>query len=147
MALSIGSKIGIGIVVAGALSYLAFSDPGEGVLEYVYAEKVVATPDKYTGRTIQVHGTVVDGSISKKKGSTGDYRFVIESQGERLAVHFTNIPPDTFQEGGEVVLTGRLSDGGDLFESDEMSAKCPSKYEEEDAVRQGPPAGPEPRPS
>ncbi|MEM6289644.1 MAG: cytochrome c maturation protein CcmE [Myxococcota bacterium] len=144
MALSLGSKIGIGLVVAGAVGYLVFSDPGEGVLEYVYAEKVVATPDKYKGRTIQVHGTVVDGSIKKKKGSTGDYRFIIESQGERLAVHFTNIPPDTFQEGGEVVLTGRLSDGGDLFESDEMSAKCPSKYEEEDSVRQDPAGGPAP---
>jgi len=131
MALSLGSKIGIGIVVAGAIGYLALSDPGEGVLEYVYAEKVVATPDKYVGRTIQVHGKVVEGSISKKKGTTGDYRFTIESAGERLDVHFTNIPPDTFQEGGEVVLTGRINEAGDLFESDEMSAKCPSKYEEE----------------
>ena len=131
MALSLGSKIGIGIVVAGAIGYLALSDPGEGVLEYVYAEKVVATPDEYVGRTIQVHGKVVEGSISKKKGTTGDYRFTIESAGERLDVHFTNIPPDTFQEGGEVVLTGRINEAGDLFESDEMSAKCPSKYEEE----------------
>jgi len=45
-------------------------------------------------------------------------------------VHFTNIPPDTFQEEGEVVLTGKLNAEG-VFESDEMSAKCPSKYEEE----------------
>jgi cytochrome c-type biogenesis protein CcmE len=141
MALSLGSKIGIGVVVAGAIGYLVFSDPGEGVLEYVYAEKVVATPQKYQGRTIQVHGTVVEGTISKKKGSTGDYRFTIESAGERLNVHFTNIPPDTFQEGGEVVLTGRINDEGDLFESDEMSAKCPSKYEEEDSVKQDGPAG------
>lgn len=131
MALSLGSKVGIGLVVAGAIGYLVMSDPGEGVLEYVYAEKVVATPEKYQGRTIQVHGKVVAGTISKKKGTTGDYRFTIESAGERLDVHFTNIPPDTFQEGGEVVLTGRINEAGDLFESEEMSAKCPSKYEEE----------------
>ncbi|MCR9163404.1 MAG: cytochrome c maturation protein CcmE [Nannocystaceae bacterium] len=136
MALNLGSKIGIGVVIAGAVGYLVFSDPGEGVLEYVYAEKVVATPQKYQGRTIQVHGNVVEGSISKKKGTTGDYRFTIESAGERLDVHFTNIPPDTFQEGGEVVLTGRLNEAGTLFESDEMSAKCPSKYEEEESVKQ-----------
>ena len=36
---------------------------------------------------------------------------------------------DTFAEGGEVVLTGTLQDG--RFESDEMAAKCPSKYEEQ----------------
>ncbi len=31
-------------------------------------------------------------------------------------------------EGGEVILTGRLENG--RFESEEMAAKCPSKYEE-----------------
>ena len=131
MALSLGSKIGIGVVVLGAVGYLVVSDPGESVLAYVHAENVVAMPEKYQGRTIQVYGKVVAGTISKKKGGSGDYRFTIESGGERLDVHFTNIPPDTFQEGGEVILTGRLNDDGDLFESEEMSAKCPSKYEEE----------------
>jgi cytochrome c-type biogenesis protein CcmE len=136
MALHTATKIGLGLVVAGAVTYIVLSDPGEGVLEYVYVDKVVATPDKYAGRTIKVHGTVVEGTVVKKKGSTGDYRFVIDHQGQRLDVHFTDIPPDTFQEGGEVVLTGRLAEGGTLFESNEMSAKCPSKYEEEQAVQQ-----------
>lgn len=138
MALPIAAKIGIAAALAGAIGYLVLSDSGEGVLEYVYAEKVVATPEKYAGRTIQVHGTVVEGTIKQRKGTTGDYRFTIESKGERLDVHFTNIPPDTFQEGGEVVLTGTLTEGGAMFESDEMSAKCPSKYEEEQSVKQEP---------
>lgn len=137
MALNAASKIGLGVVLAGAVGFLVFSDTGEGVLEYVYVDKVVASPDKYAGRTIKVHGTVVEGSIKKKKGTTGDYHFVIQHEGGRLPVHFTNIPPDTFQEGGEVILTGRLDAEGRLFESDEMSAKCPSKYEEEQAVQQG----------
>lgn len=137
MALGFGTRIGIGVVLAGAIGYLVVSDTGEGVLEYVYVDKVVQDPTRYAERTIKVHGIVVDGSIKKKKGTTGDYQFVVEHKGQRLPVHFTNIPPDTFQEGGEVVLTGRLVDGGRLFESDEMSAKCPSKYEEEAAVEVG----------
>jgi cytochrome c-type biogenesis protein CcmE len=136
MALNTATKIGLAVVIAGAVAYIVVSDPGEGVLEYVYVDKVVATPAKYEGRTIKVHGTVVDGTVVKKKGTTGDYRFVIENEGQRLAVHFSDIPPDTFQEGGEVVLTGRLTESGTLFESNEMSAKCPSKYEEEQAVQQ-----------
>lgn len=135
MALGIGTRIGMGVVLAGAIGYLVVSDTGEGVLEYVYVDKVVQDPAKYAERTIKVHGIVVEGSIKRKKGTTGDYQFVIEHQGQRMPVHFTNIPPDTFQEGGEVVLTGRLTDDGRLFESDEMSAKCPSKYEEEAAVK------------
>ncbi len=134
MALSTTTKIGLGVVVAGALAFLVLSDTGEGVLEYMYVDKVVDTPDRYKGRTIKVHGTVVEGSIQKKKGDDGDFRFVIQHEGKTLAVHYTNIPPDTFQEGGEVILTGRLDDNGTMFESDEMSAKCPSKYEEQQAI-------------
>lgn len=132
MALSTSSKVGLGIVLAGALGFLVLSDTGEGVLEYVYVDKVVDTPDKYEGRTIKVHGIVVKGTIKKAKGTTGDYRFTVEHEGRRLDVHYTDIPPDTFQEEGEVILTGRLV--GDTFESDDMSAKCPSKYEEQQGV-------------
>jgi cytochrome c-type biogenesis protein CcmE len=131
MALPLATKAVLGLAVAGAIAFLVLSDDGEGVLEYVYADKVVQSPDEYTGRTIKVHGTVVPGTIRQKVGSSGDYTFEIESEGERMAVHFTNMVPDTFAEGGEVVLTGQLATAGGTFESDEMAAKCPSKYEEE----------------
>ena len=131
MALPFATKAILALAVAGAVSYLVLADDGDGVLEYVYAEKVVASPAEYSGRTIKVHGTVVPGTIRQKIGSSGDYTFEIESEGQRLAVHFTNMVPDTFAEGGEVVLTGRLTEDGSRFDSDEMAAKCPSKYEEE----------------
>jgi cytochrome c-type biogenesis protein CcmE len=135
MALSTGTRIGLGLIVAGSIAFLVLSDTGEGVLEYVYVDKVMEEPARYSGRTLKVHGIVVEGSIKKKKGSQGDFTFVVEHGGHRMPVHYTNIPPDTFQEGGEVVLTGRLNSAGDLFESDEMSAKCPSKYEEQQKVQ------------
>jgi cytochrome c-type biogenesis protein CcmE len=135
MALGTGTKIGLGILFAGAVAVMVALDPGEGVLEYLYVDQVVdklaQDPNHFAGRTIKVHGTVVEGSIKQKKGTTGDYRFVVEHAGRRIDVHFTNIPPDTFQEGGEVVLVGHFDAGGKLFESDDMNAKCPSKYENE----------------
>lgn len=136
MALNTATKFGLGAVLAGAIGFLVFSDTGEGVLEYVYVDKMMSDVEHYTGRTIKVHGTVVEGTVTKKKGESGDYHFVIHHGGKQLAVHFTNIPPDTFQEGGEVILTGRYNPAGAVFESDEMSAKCPSKYEEEQIVQQ-----------
>ncbi|MBC8071918.1 MAG: cytochrome c maturation protein CcmE [Deltaproteobacteria bacterium] len=129
MALTLGTKLGIGVVLAGAIGYLVVSDTGEGVLEYLYVDKLMSDVQKYEHRTLKVHGIVVKGSIQRKKGETGDMKFVVEYGGQRLPVHYTNDPPDTFQEEGEVVLTGQLVEG--TFESDEMSAKCPSKYEEE----------------
>ncbi len=137
MALSLAAKVGLGVVITASLGYLVLSDTGEGVLEYMYVDKLMSDVPKYENRTLKVHGQVVKGSIQRKKGTTGDLKFIIEcppvdecvDKQQRLAVHFTNDPPDTFQEEGEVVLTGQLKDG--VFESDEMSAKCPSKYEEE----------------
>ena len=134
MALGTGTKIGLGVVVAGAIAVLVALDPGEGVLEYLYVDQVVAkmqeSPSHFAGRTIKVHGTVVEGSVVQSK-KTGDYKFKVEHAGQRIDVHYTNIPPDTFQEGGEVVLVGSFDGEGKVFESEDMSAKCPSKYENE----------------
>lgn len=134
MALGTGTKIGLGVVIAGAIAVMVALDPGEGVLEYLYVEQVVEkmaeNPGHFDGRTIKVHGTVVKGSIKKSK-QTGDYHFAVEHGGQSLDVIFTNIPPDTFQEEGEVVLIGNFDESGKTFVSDDMNAKCPSKYENE----------------
>jgi cytochrome c-type biogenesis protein CcmE len=128
MALPFTTQVGLGLVLAGAAFFVFRTGGTEGVLEYVYVDKVVAQADEYTGRTIKVHGTVVPGTVRQKVGAAGDYTFEIEKEGKRMPVHFTNMVPDTFAEGGEVVLTGELVAG--RFESEEMAAKCPSKYEE-----------------
>src|SRR5688500_4760842 len=98
MALTLGTKLGIGVVLAGALGYLVLSDTGESVLEYVYVDKLMSDGPKCEKRTLKVHGIVVKGSIQRKKGETGDMKFVVEYGGQRLPVHYTNDPPDTFQE-------------------------------------------------
>ena len=129
MALPVSSKIIIGLIVGGGVLALVMMDNGDGLTEYVYVDKVVDNIAVYSGgKTIKVHGTVVPGTVRQKKNEAGDYTFDIQHEGRRLPVHFTNMVPDTFAEGGEVILTGELVNG--RFESEEMAAKCPSKYEE-----------------
>jgi len=130
MALSTASRLGIGIISLSAVAFLVLSSPDEGVLEYVYADTVVETPEKFMDREFKVHGNVVEDSL-RQNPDTGEYHFVIEYKGKRLKVVYDDLLPDTFAEGGEVVLTGRLDPGGGTVRSSEMSAKCPSKYEEE----------------
>jgi cytochrome c-type biogenesis protein CcmE len=130
MALSKTSMFVIGGLLCAATAVLIFSAPDEGMLDYIYVDKVVDSPGEYEGRDIQIHGLVVADSLSQDERN-GDYHFVVESKGRKLAVVFDGQLPDTFAEGGEVVATGRLDDGGHVFRSSEMSAKCPSKYEEE----------------
>ena len=145
MANNTAIQIGLGVVLVGAVAAFILwptSDgEAEGVLEYAYVEEVVSQPELYADREFKVHGIVLPGTVRQKKNTSGDYRFEIEHQGERLKVHYTDMVPDTFAEGGEVVLTGRLNEAGDTVESSEMSAKCPSKYEEEPGGGMG--AGPQ----
>ncbi|NVB36515.1 cytochrome c maturation protein CcmE [Pseudenhygromyxa sp. WMMC2535] len=129
MALSKTTQFAIGGVVLTAVAFLVLSSPEEGVLEYVYVDKVVASPGDYDGREFKVHGNVVEDSL--RQAENGDYLFVIEYKGERLKVVYDDLLPDTFMEGGEVVLTGNLDEDGTTLRSSEMTAKCPSKYEEE----------------
>ncbi len=131
MALPTSSKLIIAGVIAGGALLIALSKPGDGVLEYVYVDHLMQNTAKFEDRVFKVHGTVVEGSVKQKIGEAGDYTFEITRNGEKLAVHYTNMVPDTFAEGGEVVLTGKLGASG-VFESTEMAAKCPSKYEEQE---------------
>jgi cytochrome c-type biogenesis protein CcmE len=130
MALTKGTQIGIGAAILGAVAFLVLSAPDEGVLEYVYVDKVVDAPQDFVGRDFKVHGIVVEGSLRQDQDD-GEYHFVIEFKGKRLDVVYDDMLVDTFAEGGEVVLTGRLENGGSTLRSSEMTAKCPSKYEEE----------------
>jgi cytochrome c-type biogenesis protein CcmE len=130
MALSTVTQITIGGIVAAAITFLVMSSPDEGVLEYVYTDKVVDAPQDFVDREFKVHGNVVEGTL-RQDGADDTYYFVIEFKGRRLKVAYDDLLPDTFVEGGEVVLTGRLDEDAMVFLANEMTAKCPSKYEEQ----------------
>jgi cytochrome c-type biogenesis protein CcmE len=46
-----------------------------------------------------------------------------------VAVRYTGVVPDTFKNGAEVVVKGRLGPDGFQVDPDGIMAKCPSKYE------------------
>jgi cytochrome c-type biogenesis protein CcmE len=58
-----------------------------------------------------------------------DYRFVIKNGDYSVAATYTGLVPDTFKDGSEVVIKGRLSAAGFQVERDGVLAKCPSRYE------------------
>ncbi|MNC87236.1 Cytochrome c-type biogenesis protein CcmE [compost metagenome] len=74
-----------------------------------------------------MHGYVVPGSIGRKRDAL-DYQFDLQRNGQVVRAYYSGVVPDTFKDEAEVVLTGELTSGG--FMATEMTAKCPSKYEE-----------------
>jgi cytochrome c-type biogenesis protein CcmE len=126
------AKIGAtSFVLLVAFGILLYSTLGESMQYYKYVDEVMAEPQAWQGKPLQVHGYVVKGSIGRKRDAL-EYQFDIQRNGKTIRAYYTGIVPDTFKDDSEVVLTGRLTDQG--FMATDMTAKCPSKYEEAPAV-------------
>lgn len=122
------AKIGAtSLVLLVAFGVLLYSTLGESMQYYKYVDEVMAEPAVWQGKPLQVHGYVVAGSIGRKRDAL-EYQFDIQRNGKTIRAYYTGIVPDTFKDDSEVVLTGQLTPNG--FMATEMTAKCPSKYEE-----------------
>jgi cytochrome c-type biogenesis protein CcmE len=122
------AKIGVtSLVLATAFGVLLYSTLGESMQYYKYVDEVMAQPEAWQGKNLQVHGHVVPGSIARKPDSL-EYRFEVYRNGKTVRAFYSGIVPDTFKDDSEVVLTGALTKDG--FHATDMTAKCPSKYEE-----------------
>ena len=122
-------KIGLtSIVLVGALGGLLYSSLSAGTEYYKHVDEVMASPQTWYGKRLQLHGFVVEDSILRRRDSL-DYRFQISNNGAVVPARYTGVVPDTFKSGSEVVLKGRLGPDGFVVDSNGVMAKCPSKYE------------------
>jgi cytochrome c-type biogenesis protein CcmE len=109
------------LVLAGALMYTSFSASSEAV-----------TPSSLlsgasSGRTYELTGKVVDGSI-RRQGTVTAFRVRDRNGNRSVPVRYTGAVPDPFRDGREVIVTVRRQ--GDVFvgEKDSLVTKCPSKF-------------------
>jgi cytochrome c-type biogenesis protein CcmE len=117
------------VVLTAAFGGLLWGTLAEGTEYYMHVEEVMADPEEWQGKALQVHGWVVVGTRMRKP-DTLDYRFDVESNGHVISAQYTGIVPDTFQDGSEVVVSGHLNpDGTFNVKPNGVMAKCPSKYE------------------
>ena len=122
-------RVGItSVVLALAFGGLLWSTLSEGTEYYKHVDEVMADPAAWQGKNLQVHGFIVEKSILRRPDSL-DWRFEIENNGEILRAEYTGIVPDTFTDGAEVVVRGRLGANGIEVVPNGVMAKCPSKYE------------------
>ena len=124
------------IVLVAAVGGLMYSTLVEGTEYYKHVEEVMVDPSAWQDKKLQLHGFVVEKSIMRKP-DTLEYAFQVQSKGHVVDARYTGIVPDTFKDGSEVVIKGRLEGDRFLVEPNGVMAKCPSKYEEAPARRTG----------
>jgi cytochrome c-type biogenesis protein CcmE len=102
-------------------------------------DEVMANRSAWEGKSLQLHGYVVPGSIMVKS-STLEYKFKVQNNparsseaGNVVEASYKGVVPDTFKDEAEVVLRGRLTPEGFHTDPNGVVAKCPSKYEAKSA--------------
>jgi cytochrome c-type biogenesis protein CcmE len=121
------------LVIGGALTALLVTTAREDAHYYKLVDEVMPNALAWYGKDLQLHGFVVDGSIQRRPNSF-DHRFQVRNGDSVVMASYTGLLPDTFKDGSEVVLKGRLNAEGFHVEPNGVMAKCPSKYEEASAV-------------
>jgi cytochrome c-type biogenesis protein CcmE len=76
---------------------------------------------------IKLGARVVDGSITRSPGGR-EYAFTVTDGAREIPVVYRGIAPDTFTDGVDVVVEGRMGRDG-TFRATTLLAKCASRYE------------------
>jgi cytochrome c-type biogenesis protein CcmE len=131
--IKLGLTVGVLILAFGGLLW---STLREGSDYFKNVDEVIADQQAWQGKSLQLHGYVIPGSIKRSRVDSLQWQFQIqnnpirqEKPGGVMNIAYTGLVPDTFKGEAEVVLRGKLSPGGFEVVPNGVMAKCPSKYE------------------
>ncbi len=126
------SKLALSAAVGvGAVGFFYYSSQGH-TSRYKMVDQVMAAPDQWVGKPMQIHGWVEVGSIDEKIVAQETHRtFVLENKGQRIVVRNVGPKPDSFRDRSEVVAEGKvvMENGAPVLIATNLMAKCPSKYQ------------------
>jgi cytochrome c-type biogenesis protein CcmE len=114
------------LLLAGALAYTSFSASSAAV----QPSRLLASAD--AGRTYQLTGKVVDGSISHR-GDATVFRVRDRNGRASVPVSYVGTVPDPFRDGREVIVIVRKKGAMFVGERDSLITKCPSKFTDKPA--------------
>jgi len=133
-------KVVLGIaslaVVGGALALVLVSTASSAMEFYKHVDEVAPAQARWVGKPLELHGFVEPGTVQKhldRDHQRMEYKFSELNCGQRVDVFYAGTIPDTFKDGAEVVVKGKLA--GDGFHATEVMAKCPSKYSATEAPK------------
>src|SRR5262245_34197268 len=117
--------VSIGVLV-GAVCLLFFLTLRGDAQPYKHVDEVMVNPEQWYGKPMQLHGFAEQ---VEKATDSFSYRFIIRSGEYTVKATYTGSVPDTFKDGAELVVKGRLAEDGFHVVPDGVMAKCPSRYE------------------
>ncbi len=115
------------LVLLGVLAYLATWPFKSSLQFYLTVSELQAGEKKNENLVVKMAGKA--SSIQRVESSEGlVHTFIVTEGGHNQKVSYKGLVPDTFKDGADVVVTGRMAPDG-VFVGTELLAKCASKYE------------------
>ena len=122
-----------GVLIAGGLGYLGMLSVSQAGQYAIGVKDYVTEPARWQGKGLRLAGRTVAGSW-KTDGNQHVFAVVEPPAKEGEAAGSTPIPvrfvgtmPDTFKEGMDVIVAGRMD--GQTFVATEVMTQCASKYQ------------------
>lgn len=122
----------VGALLVAGVGFLVVKMLDEASVYFYTADEAVAQRAELGDDRFRLQGTVLPGTLQERPTGV-DFTVVFEET--EVPVTHTGAPPDLFREGMPVVLEGRWSDEGDLYESDEILVKHDEVYVEDNPDR------------
>jgi len=119
------SLIMIGLAVLGLATYLVLNAL-EGNLSYFFSPSQVHNGEAPKDHVFRLGGMVEKGSVKRAEGDL-TVNFVVTDNNKTMAVAYTGILPDLFEEGQGVIAQGKLN-ADNVFIADEVLAKHDENY-------------------
>ena len=119
-----------GVLVLGTAGYLMATSIKDTGMYYLtpteFATKLSVDPT-FRNTGVKLGARVVPGTIQRVPGGK-EYAFQVTDGAQVFPVVYRGIAPDTFTDGVDVVVEGRLNSNG-TFQATTLLAKCASRYE------------------
>lgn len=120
-----------GLLVLGPAGYLMANSIRETGVYYLTPTELtskLAVDPGFRSVGVKVGARVVPGTIERAPGGR-EYTFRVTDGARTLPVIYHGIAPDTFTDGVDVVVEGRMGADG-TFRATTLLAKCASRYED-----------------
>ncbi len=138
----------VGVLIAVTAGYLMAGAIRQTGVYYLTPSELatrLATDESFHDVGIKVGANVVPGSIVREPGGRA-MTFAVTDGDVSFPVSYRGLAPDTFADGVEVVVEGRMGRDG-TFQATTVLAKCASRYEAAPTPGGEPPAYRAPPPS
>ena len=122
-----GTKLVVGgVLVAGITLYMAYLGAASSWQYYLTAEECAAQAAKLVGQRLRVSGRIAPGSL-EVTANRSQAAFAFETEEGTIRVVCSRPLPDRLAEGIEVLVEGRMEEGG-LLRGERLLTRCASKY-------------------